>query len=150
MFNSRTNNIYYWLYRRYHQRKREGRACYFTKGDICEYLGISNQSKNRKMVDECLAHLVAVGLIQYQIIRKGKTFLRKLTYIGTEIKVIDAVITMNTIIENGADGKEEDNTEEVVVASIGYDFEEEKSQLDMIMKHLIETDTSEPVVTRYY
>jgi len=118
--NSRTNSIYYWLYRRWHQRKREGKPCYFTLGDICNFLNISDQNKNRHEVDKCLAHLVAVGLIQYQIVREGKTYLRKLTYIGTKMRVIDAVANVNKIIEKGADGNSNKVKEEESLITIGY------------------------------
>lgn len=124
LFNSRTNSIYYWLYRRWHQKQREGEPCYFTKGDICAFLGLSDHSRNRKEVEKCLALLAAVGLIQYQVVRKGQTFIRRLTYIGAEIKVLDAVSKAAEEAETIVDGKNEK-----VVMTVGYDFSDKKKEI---------------------
>ena len=71
-----------------------------------------------------MAHLVAVGLIQYQIVRQGKTYLRKLTYIGTKMRVIDAVTNINKTIEKGADGNSGKVKEEESLITVGYGDEE--------------------------
>jgi hypothetical protein len=71
-----------------------------------------------------LAHLVAVGLSQYQIVRQGKTYLRKLTYIGTKMRVIDAVTNINKTIEKGADGNSGKVKEEESLITVGYGDEE--------------------------
>ena len=91
-FNSDTNNIYIWLYRRYHYLKSKGKRCLFSKGQIVtEALGKYDNNNNRQNVETALTQLCLNGLISYNIVRKGQTFLRELTYIGQKFIVVDAV-----------------------------------------------------------
>lgn len=106
-FNSNTNKIYVWLYRRYHYYRSQGKHCYFTKGQICvEALGQSDQTANRQKVEIALTQLALNGLIRYSVLRYGETFLRELNFIGTEFVIADAVEQkINLITENGRETK---------------------------------------------
>lgn len=121
-FNSDTNNIYIWLFRRYHYLRGKGKRCLFSKGQIVvEALGQSDQNKNRQKVEMALTQLCLNGLISYNIVRSGRTFLRELTYIGQKFIVVDAVEAHIESIVGGnelpsADGAEGDFE---VVSTIG-------------------------------
>lgn len=91
-FNSDTNNIYIWLYRRYGYCRSKGRKCLFSKGQlVTEALGKYDNSTNRQNVETALTQLCLNGLISYNIVRRGQTFLRELTFIGQRFIVVDAV-----------------------------------------------------------
>ena len=91
-FNSDTNNIYIWLYRRYNYSRSKGRKCLFSKGQlVTEALGKYDNSTNRQNVETALTQLCLNGLISYNIVRRGQTFLRELTFIGQRFIVVDAV-----------------------------------------------------------
>ena len=131
-FGSDVNNIYAWLYRRFHYLKKQGRNCYFTKGQlVTEALGKSDQTANRKKAETALTQLCLNGLISYRVVKYKQTFLRELLYIGTKMIVVDAV---DAAIEEATGGLElasgsidadyndiEQNVE--VVAQLGYSEE---------------------------
>lgn len=72
--------------------KSKGKRCLFSKGQIVtEALGQSDQTKNRQKVETALTQLCLNGLISYNIVRNGQTFLRELTYIGQKFIIVDAV-----------------------------------------------------------
>ncbi len=121
-FNSDTNNIYIWLYRRYHYLRGKGKRCLFSKGQIVtEALGQSDQHKNRQKVETALTQLCLNGLISYNIVRSGRTFLRELTYIGQKFIVVDAVEAHIENIVGGNELPSADGAEGTfeVVSSIG-------------------------------
>lgn len=127
-FNSDTNNVYAWLYRKYHWCKQNSRPCYFTKGDIVEQaLGKYNNSQNRQKVEEILVQLALNGLICFNVLRYKKTFLRELTFIGTKFIVMDTATRLLNIITEGdkeTSGSVDDDYEDIsenneVVTSVG-------------------------------
>lgn len=125
-FNSDTNNIYIWLFRRYHYLRRQGKRCLFSKGQIVvEALGQSDQNKNRQKVETALTQLCLNGLISYNIVRKGRTFLRELTFIGQKFIVVDAVEAHIESIMGSNELSSGDNVGEdwEVVSTIGLNAE---------------------------
>lgn len=134
-FNSDTNNIYFWLYRRFNYLKSKGRKCYFTKGQLAtEALGKCDNSRNRENVENSLTQLCLNGLIGYRIVRYKQTYLRELLYIRTKMVVVDAVndkveeLTGGLELDKGSlDKNYEDIANDVtVVAQFGYDLEKLK------------------------
>ena len=131
-FNSDTNNIYFWLYRRFNYLKSKGRKCYFTKGQLAtEALGKTDQTKNREKVESCLTQLCLNGLIGYRIVRYKQTFLRELLYIRTKMVVVDAVDSMvqkltgdSELDVKSLNSHYDDISNDVtIIAQFGYDLE---------------------------
>ena len=110
------NNIYAWLYRRFHYLKKQGRNCYFTKGQlVTEALGKSDQTANRKKAETALTQLCLNGLISYRVVKYKQTFLRELLYIGTK---------MIELASGSIDADYNDIEQNVeVVAQLGYSEE---------------------------
>ena len=122
-FDSDTNNIYIWLYRRYQYLKSKGRRCFFSKGQVVtEALGKYDNSGNRQKVETALTQLCLNGLISYDIVRRGQTCLRELTFIGQCFIVADAVETHVNAVTGGKEllcGDVAEDNEWVSVSSIG-------------------------------
>lgn len=121
-FNSDTNNIYIWLYRRYHYLRSQGKRCLFSKGQIVtEALGQFDNNNNRQKVETALTQLCLNGLISYNIVRRGQTFLRELTFIGQRFIVVDAVEAhIDSIIgRNELSSGDVEDSEWTNVSSIG-------------------------------
>lgn len=90
-FNADTINIYNWLYRRWQYCGKNHKPCLFSYGDLAEQaMGKFNNDRNRKQAQHNLSQLVLNGLIAYQVVRIGKTYLRMLEYIKTEFVTVEA------------------------------------------------------------
>ena len=92
--------------------KSNHKPCYFTLGDLCRALGLSDQNKNRQKMSDSLIQLALNGLIEFRVVRYGRTYLRQLVDIRTEFIVID---TCQEIIESKTSGTKEfeGNTETI-------------------------------------
>lgn len=151
LFPTNVNNVYCWLYRRFKFAKSRGRKCLFSKGQICtEALKISNQSKNRKNVEDILNTLAWNGLISYRIIKYNNTYLRELTGIREEFSIIEQTAKM---LEQLTDGDKEfsGNIDDVreeelkVIATIGFKDEimQQLSANGMSLRELLDLAASD-------
>ena len=88
--------IYVYLLNKYMWKQETKEQYIFTKKELGENIGYSNQNNTNKMIDDCLLNLKNNGLIDWveftELNKDGKPMkLHKLTFVGTRVKGMEKV-----------------------------------------------------------
>ena len=100
--NSEYIMIYLWLYRRYNMRKSQGQLPLFTVGDILsKVFFIKGRNKSTyKRINQTLADLVADGLVDFRVVRIGRTYLKEILGVSEQFmtrKIVEKAIEQQQV-----------------------------------------------------
>ena len=104
---------YLWLHRRYHQKTSMSKEPLFTIGDILrQVFDVHSKSKTSyDRVASILAEMVNDGLLEFAVVRIGRTYLRKIFAVNERFYVRDVIKENIKKVPEKSDYKDSDDKE---------------------------------------